>query len=189
VYLCLNADRHTGRLVLDQTALAHALRKTKGAIGAALIELTNARACSVRGSEIEIADRFWPYERQTVVTEEEQTEFVRQVRAELMAPACVNSTFRPAEEDLAIGLYRRGVSLELVRRAIWLASARKYMALLNRQTRETISSLRYFVPAMEEVSEMQVPVTYWEHVRQKALDLQKSSLAGGQTQNRSGNED
>jgi len=164
-------------MALDQPAVARRLCKTPGAIGASVIELASAGVCTIRGNEIEIADRFWPYERQQVRAGEGHTEFVRLVRDELMRPACVNSAFTPADEELAIGLHRRGVSLELVRRAVWLCCARKYISLLNNESRERISSLGYFIPAVDEVSGSHFPDSYWEHIRRKAAELERRWLA------------
>jgi hypothetical protein len=107
---------------------------------------------------------------------DEQAQYIRQVRAQLVEPACVRSEFTPAEEQLAIGLYNRGVSPDLVRRAIWLGCARKYKAMLNGETGEQISSLRYFIPLVEEVSRIRGLDSYWEHVRLKAKEMEKTWL-------------
>lgn len=177
IYLCLVADRHTGRIPVNCSALAHALRKKELVIRASLIELTSLHVCTIRDGEIEISDRFWPYQRCLEARSEGgQTDYVRQVLAELQTPACVQSAFIPAEEELAIGLYQRGVSLEVVRHAIWLACARKYLAMLNRQTREYITSLKYFIPVVDEVLQIQVPDGYWEHVRHKAVQMERRWL-------------
>src|SRR2546426_8234846 len=42
----------------------------------------------------------------------------------LLKPACVRSAFTAADEKLALNLGRRGVTLEQLRRAIWLGCAR-----------------------------------------------------------------
>src|SRR6516225_12209529 len=89
-----------------------------------------------------------------------EAEFVRQVRAAFLKPACVRSVFTAADEKLALNLYRREASLEQVRRAIWLGCARKYMAMLNGQTRQPITSLAYFAPLIEEVGQPQIPASY-----------------------------
>jgi hypothetical protein len=62
-------------------------------------------------------------------------EFARQTREAFLKPACVRSAFTAAEEKLAPNLFQRGVSLEQLRRAIWLGCARKSVAMLNGQTR------------------------------------------------------
>jgi hypothetical protein len=46
-----------------------------------------------------------------------------------MAPACVEASFSAADEKLALGMHRRGVSQEQIKRAILLGCARKYVAI------------------------------------------------------------
>ncbi|HSM76503.1 MAG TPA: hypothetical protein VLT57_02705, partial [Bryobacteraceae bacterium] len=86
---------------------------------------------------------------------------------------CVRSAFTAADEKLALNLCQRGVSLEQLRRAIWLGCARKYMAMLNGQTRLPITSLAYFASLVEEVIQPQIPESYWEHVRHKMEEMEK----------------
>ena len=105
-----------------------------------------------------------------------EAEFVRQVRAAFLKPACVHSVFTAADEKLALNLYRREVSLEQVRRAVWLGCARKYVAMLNRQTRQPITSLAYFASLIEEVQQAQIPGSYWDHVRHRMEAIEKRWL-------------
>ena len=56
---------------------------------------------------------------------------MQKVRELFLAPACVQASFSAADEKLALGLYRRGVSMEQITRAILLGCARKYVAMLN----------------------------------------------------------
>ena len=81
-----------------------------------------------------------------------------------------------ADEKLAPNLGRSGVTLEQLRRAIWLGCARKYMALLNGQSRLPITSLAYFVSLIDEVSQPQIPASYWDHVRHKMKEMEKRWL-------------
>ena len=84
--------------------------------------------------------------------------------------------FTAADEKLALNLYRRGVSLEQLRRAIWLGCARKYVAMLNGQTRLPITSLAYFASLIDEVAQPQIPASYWEHVRRRMEEMEKRWL-------------
>jgi hypothetical protein len=178
VYLCLNANRQTGRIPLEVPEVARLLRKRAEDVEVGLSELIESGVALARNGYIEITDRYWPYVKcAKAEVGHEQAEYVRQVREQLVEPACVRSAFTPAEEHLAAGLYNRGVRLDLVRRAIWLGCARKYLAMLNGETRELVSSLRYFIPVIEEVSRGGVPDSYWEHVRQKAKQMEKTWLA------------
>jgi len=98
------------------------------------------------------------------------------VRAAFLKPACVRSVFTAADEKLALNLYRREVSLEHVRRAIWLGCARKYVAMLNGQTRQPITSLAYFASLIEEVRQPHIPGSYWDHVRHRMEEMEKRWL-------------
>jgi hypothetical protein len=88
----------------------------------------------------------------------------------------VRSPFTAADEKLALNLCQRGVSLDQLRRAIWLGCARKYMAMLNGQTRVLISSLTYFATLTDEVSQPEVAASYWEYVRGRMEEWEKRWL-------------
>jgi len=174
IYICLNADRHTGRLAIDPASLARVLRREPAAIEDNLAELGRHDVCHRRAGVLEIGDRFWPYHRQHLAApDNSQAGYVRAVREAFLEPACVCSAFTPADEKLAGDLYRRGVPLENLKRAIWLGSARKYMAMLNGQPPAPIASLGYFTPLLEEVTRAPVTAAYWEHVHQKMRVMER----------------
>lgn len=182
LHLCLQAERHTGRVALNAAAWTQALGKDPAWIEASLGELYRNHVCEGGGGGVEICDRFWPYEKQAGgVAVAPESEFVRQVRAAFLKPACVRSVFTAADEKLALNLYRRDASLEQVSRAIWLGCARKYVAMLNGQTRQPITSLAYFASLIEEVSQPHIPASYWDHVRHRMEEMEKRWL---QTVNR-----
>jgi len=69
-YVCLEADRRTGRLLMTQTELAEALGKSRRIIGAYVTELQAQGVCCVRTGRnqfartfFEVCDAYWPYER------------------------------------------------------------------------------------------------------------------------------
>jgi hypothetical protein len=69
-YICLEADRRTGRLLITQTELAQALGKSRRIIGAYVAELQAQGVCCVRAGRnqfartvFEVSDAYWPYER------------------------------------------------------------------------------------------------------------------------------
>src|SRR5262249_2381857 len=145
LHLCLRAERQTGRVVLNVAEWAQALGKDPSWTEVCLGELYRNHVCERGGGGVVICDRFWPYEKQVgAAAAAPAAEFVRQVRTAFLKPACVCSVFTAADEKLALNLYRREVSLEQVRRAIWLGCARKYAVMLNGQTRQPITSLAYF---------------------------------------------
>jgi hypothetical protein len=177
LHLCLQAERHTGRVVLNAAEWTQALGKDPAWSEACLGELYRNHVCESGAGGVEICDRFWPYEKQAYgAAAAPEAEFVRQVRAAFLKPACVRSVFTAADEKLALNLYRREASLEQVRRAIWLGCARKYVAMLNGQTRQPITSLAYFASLIEEVRQPQIPASYWDHVRRKMEEMEKRWL-------------
>lgn len=174
MYLCLNADRHTGKFFVNPADLARVLRRERSGIEDYLNELVRHGVCHRRAGVIEICDRFWPYHKRLTATQDDrQSEYVRSLREAFLEPACVCSTFTPADEKLAAVLYGRGVRLETLQRAIWLGSARKYIAMLSGQPPAPIASLGYFTALLEEVARAPVTDSYWEHVRQKMETLQR----------------
>jgi len=177
VHLCLEADRHTGQAAVDPEGLARHLRKGTASIAADLGELQGRDVCRRHQDRVEICDRFWPYQKQAAAAVgDPEAEFVRQARQAFLEPACVRSAFTAADEKLALSLCRRGVSLDQLRRAIWLGCARKYMTMLNGQTRQPITSLAYFASLTEEVTQPQIPASYWEHVQRKVQEMEKRWL-------------
>jgi len=180
VYACLRAARHTGCLRATVDELARAMTRAPTAIAMNLDELEALAVCRVvrnGGSQLvlEIRDRFWPYQKQQTpcCAPEPEVEFVQKVRSLFLAPACVHASFSAADEKLAMDLYRRGVSMEQVTRAILLGCARKYVAMLNAKIRTPITSLQYFSDIVEEVSESAIPASYWEPLRTKVARMEQ----------------
>jgi hypothetical protein len=187
VYACLRAGRHTGCLRATVDELARAMTRAPTAIAMNLDELEALAVCRVirnGGSQLvlEIRDRFWPYQRQQTpgCAPEPETEFVRKVRGLFLASACVHASFSAADEKLAIDLYRRGVSMEQVTRAILLGCARKYVAMLNAKVRTPITSLQYFADIVEEVRTSAIPESYWEPLRAKVTRMEQQWQKGSQ---------
>ena len=180
VYACLRAGRHTGCLRATVEELAQAVGTTPSIIAMNVDELEERAVCCIRRDQspqlmLEIRDRFWPYQRQQTPgsAPEPEAEFVRKVRGLFLAPACVQASFSAADEKLALGMYRRGVSMEQITRAILLGCARKYVAMLNSGTRIPITSLQYFADLVEEVIESAIPESYWEPLRWKVERMEQ----------------
>ncbi len=178
LYLCLNAERHSGRIVWEFEAVSSVLRRGDQSVRAAMDELRRQQICTLAqqadGWTVEICDRFWPYEKTAAgPSGRDQADYVRQVRQMMLRPSCVRAAFSAADERRAVDFYRRGVSLEQIQRAIWLGCARKYVALLNGQTPLWITSLHYFTAIVEEVAESAVGEGYWSHVRRQAEQLER----------------
>jgi hypothetical protein len=180
VHACLMANRHTGRLNATVDELARAMTRAPTAIAMNLDELEALAVCRVirnGGSQLvlEIRDRFWPYQKQQTpgCAPEPEAEFVQKVRGLFLAPACVWASFSAADEKLALDMYRRGVSMERIKRAILLGCARKYVAMLNAGTRTPITSLQYFADIVEEVNDSAIPESYWEPLRSKMARMEQ----------------
>jgi len=176
VWLCLNADRHTGRIRITVAEMAQASGKSEQEIQNARDELVERGVCR-RGMdlelELEIADRFWPYEKQSY--ESRPQAYVAEVRKLLSEPACIRCRFSVADEKLARDLYQRGVSLAQVEHAIRLGCVRKYATLLsNPGMVMPIASLSYFNSVIDEViHDSNTSDTYWAYIRRKALTLER----------------
>jgi hypothetical protein len=171
-WLCLNADRHTGRIRIPVAEMAQALGKSESEVQAARDELVERRVCrDCADGQFEVTDRYWPYEKQS--SESGPQEYVAHVRKLLSEQACVHCRFTPADEKMARDLYRRGVSLSQVAHAIWLGCARKYTTLLSNQPAAMpIASLGYFTAVIEEVlNNPNTSDTYWSYIRRKAAML------------------
>jgi hypothetical protein len=186
VFLCLKVDRHTARMVWETIDLANLLQRDRQSVTDSLEELCRREVC-IRHPDadgriasdrlsVEICDRFWPYEKSPV--EEfgvDQNGYVQRVRQMLSGTACIRISFSAADERLAAILYRRGVTLSQLQRAIWLGCARKYVALLNasNQAPMFITSLSYFSALVEEVAASLVAEDYWKHIQSKVTQLER----------------
>ena len=167
VWLCLHAERSRGSLAASPSALANTLHKSETEIRAALDELFHLGVCTATDDVIEIADRFWPYQRDanaggTV----DLALYIAQVKRCFLDRHCVRSTFTPADENLAAQLFREGVSVVEVERAILLGSLRKYIAWANHDRDTPITTLHYFTGLFAEVHH-DVSPGYWSYVSRK----------------------
>jgi len=176
VWVCLNADRHSGQLRAPVTEIARVLRRPEPWVEAALRELDQCGVCRWRQEWIEVAEAHWPYEKQAVATAAQ--DYVEQVRRLLSAPACVQCRFTAADERLAQELERRGVTLAQLERAIWLGCVRKYTTLLtNGAASMPIASLGYFRTIIDEVCQNGMADSYWTYIRRKAGELERQWLS------------
>jgi hypothetical protein len=182
VYACLRADRRTGCLRAMVDELARATTRAPTAIAMNMKELEERAVCCVVRDEgsmfmLEIRDRFWPYQRQQPPGRSgAEVEFVQKIRELFMAPACVEASFSAADEKLAMEIYRRGISMEQITRAILLGCARKYVSMLNAGSRTPIASLQYFADIVEEVERSAIPESYWEPLRVKVARMEQKWL-------------
>jgi len=185
VFLCLNVDRHSARMAWEARELANLLQRDRASVTGALEELCRREVC-IRHPDadgriapdqfsVEICDRFWPYEKPPVEEHGiDQNRYVQRVRQMLSGTACMRVNFSAADERLSATLYRRGITLVHLQRAIWLGCARKYVAMLNAPENADmlITSLSYFSQLVEEVAESSVSEDYWKHMQSKVAQLE-----------------
>ena len=192
VFLCLNVDRPSARMVWEPMELANLLQRDRQSVTDALEELCRREVCrrhpatdnrsAIDRLSVEICDRFWPYEKPPVEAFGiDQNRYVQQTRQMLSVPACGRVNFSAADERLAAILDRRGVTLVHLQRGC----ARKYVALLNgsEHTPMLVTSLNYFSALVNEVAETPVGEDYWKPMQNKVNQLERMWLdrtpAGG----------
>lgn len=188
-WVCLRAERASGRLVFERAELARALGRSRRTLGRHLAELVRAGVCELepspnqhRQSVLRVRSQFWPYVKlsgpgQTTVGAQaaqasagdrppaaEEAAYLASVRQALLRPTCVQSSFSAADERLALAWYHAGVRLRDVERAIELGSVRKTISMVNWQSSAPVVSLRYFEPILQEVQDNEWSPGYWQHV-------------------------
>jgi len=175
VWLCLHAERSRGAVSATPTELAKAVGKTASDIALAMAELEQRGVCKMRPDGIiQIQDRFWPYQRNSASTvNPEWLRYVAEVKRIFLERRCVQSSFTAADEKLTLSLFRRGVSLTQIERAILLGSLRKYICALQNAGGTPISSLHYFTNLFEEVQQ-EVSSQYWTYIAQKVKTFEQT---------------
>ena len=181
VYVCLHADRRTAQLRFRMAELAQATGHSTRSLTSYLEELRSTEVSIIYRAanqhevgRIEISDRFWPYQKQTLASMEdpEQALFVTRVRGLFLEPACVSSTFSAADEKLAADWCRAGVALDQIQRAILMGCARKYVALFNHPGGSPITSLQYFAGLLQEVAGMELNLNYWRYLAARVRKME-----------------
>ena len=175
LWLCLHAERSRGSLQVSPAELASALHRTEREIKGTLDELLQLRVCNAAAAGvIEIADRFWPYQRApNPGTTEDLALYIAQVKRAFLERRCVQSTFSPADDKLAAQLYLNGLSVADAERAILLGSARKYASWKNHGIGTPITTLHYFQGVFDELRNTTVPSTYWTYIEYTIRQLEQ----------------
>ena len=76
-------------------------------------------------------------------------------------------TIRRPDRLLAVQLQERGVPLMAVENALVLTAARRMIRPAGSPPLDTIRSLAYFLPVIEEVLRLRVNPDYFQHLRHK----------------------
>jgi hypothetical protein len=177
MWICLNADRGLGVMRVEPGEIAHVLGKTEAEIHANLRDLFQFEiAWPATDGAIQIADRYWPYERALDRNKGENlATYINQLKRAFLERRCVRSTFTAADEKIATELFHTGLSIADAEHAILLGSLRKYMALINNGRGTPITSLRYFTALFDEVKQ-DIPPGYWEYVAHKVRKAEQQWL-------------
>lgn len=184
-YLCMEADRPSGKLQTSHKQLAGVLGKSKRAIGGYIEELQHKGVCLIsRGrnqyasSCFQITDDYWPYHRlqDRVATMEspEDQHYVSSIREAFLGSGCTSGKFGPADLRAAKALQRRGIPLSVVLDAILVGTCRKYISWLNGGTLEPIAGLQYFDSLIAEVQQQSLADNYRQYLRIKNQQLVES---------------
>ena len=154
--------------------VARVLGKSEAEIRANLGDLFQAEIGQpTPDGAIQIADRYWPYERApTGQHAEKLPTYISQLKRAFLERRCVRSAFTAADEKIAIELYHAGVAIADVEHAILLESLRKYIALINNGRGTPITSLRYFATLFDEVKQ-DISPGYWVHVERRVRDAER----------------
>ncbi len=174
VWLCLHAERNRGCIAARPVELGRALRRSEAEVQTNLQELLQKGICVWRSDGLlEIADRFWPYQRTPdPASHDEQRVYINRVKLCLLQRSCVRNVFTAADEKLAGQFHRDGLPIVDVERAILLGSLRKYSAWINHGGGIPITTLYYFTDLFAEVRQ-EVSEQYWHYVAFKVRTLEQ----------------
>jgi hypothetical protein len=178
-YVCLEADRRTGRYEAVQTELAAALRKSRRIVGQYIRELEGKGVCNVRHGKnqyartcFEIRDEYWPYTRMTDGIP--GNDYVDSIKNSFISLGCTTGKFTARDAQIADQFQRRHIPLELVQDALLMGACRKLISFLNGSSAEPITSMAYFEGLIAEIRERPIPADYREYLRKKADQLRSA---------------
>ena len=96
-----------------------------------------------------------------------QEEYIRRVLEAYRKTPGTMGTIRRPDRVLAVQLYQRGVSVNVIENAFVLAATRRLVRPAGAAALGTIRSLAYFLPVIEEVLGMRVSPDYFQYLRYK----------------------
>ncbi len=96
-----------------------------------------------------------------------QNEYMRRVLEAYRKTPGTMGTVRRADRMLAAQLYQRGLCIQVIENALVLAATRRLTRPADAPPLNTIRSLTYFLPVIEEVLELRVSPEYFEYLRRK----------------------
>jgi hypothetical protein len=85
-----------------------------------------------------------------------QQAYIQAIRHLYLQLPNTHRRFSRSDRQLAAALYQRGVSFDLLRSALLLATARRLLRPTTAPLLATVRSLAYFLPVIEEVLERKI---------------------------------
>jgi hypothetical protein len=177
VWLCLQADRHSGQLETTHRQLSITLGKSRRAIGTYVQELMDQGLCHITAgsnqyaaSRFVIADEYWPYYRERLVSQEnlrEENTYIAALRENYLALGFGRGRFSPTDVRKARQWWQRSVPLQIASDALLLGACRKYLSASTEITLVPVGSLAYFEPLLEEVSQTPLVEDYRQYLKMK----------------------
>jgi hypothetical protein len=175
VYICLEANRKTGRYSSTQEELARRLGKSRRSVIKYIAELQCEAVCTVDPGTnqhsqtcFEIRDEFWPYRRiQHNNQSTEADDYVAAIRRSFLSLGCTRGTFSGADEETARMLKEQGIPLEIVHDALLVGAGRKYVSWLNGGSADAIGSLKYFISIVDEVRRQRISPDYRNYIEER----------------------
>ena len=172
VFLCLNADRRTATYSASARELGRVVGKSHRWVQTYITELQVKGLCSslptripYLGTTFRICDQYWPYASDAADADTTPNEYVTAIRNTFLSLGCTTARFGPPEQRQTLEFQKRGVPLEVLTDAMFIAACRKFVAWLNNGQSQPIGSMRYFENVVEEVQERPFPPEYRDHIR------------------------
>jgi len=98
--------------------------------------------------------------------------YIQALRSVYLQLPNTHRRFSRSDRRLASSLFQRGFSLELVRSALLLASARRLARNPAEPSLPPVRSLHYFLPVLDEISSQPLPPGYLEYLETKLRSSQ-----------------
>jgi hypothetical protein len=98
--------------------------------------------------------------------------YIQALRSVYLQLPNTHRRFSCADRRLASNLFQRGFSLELVRSALLLASARRLARNPADPPLPPVRSLHYFLPVLDEIRSQPLPPGYLEYLEAKLRSAQ-----------------
>jgi hypothetical protein len=178
-WICLQAERPSGRFEATYMELATALGKSKRIIGAYVAELEAAALCQVQSARnqhartvFQVCEEFWPYCRVATLEPPAQQDpeldrYVTSIRDCYLSLGHITVNFGAADRSIAKNFFDRRIPLGFVRDAMLLGACRKYESWFSGKPPQVVQSLRYFEPIIAEVRTTPLPAGYSNYLRRK----------------------